>query len=372
MPGIGFQDKFRRLEREYLLQTTINDAGNIVCSLFHDGRLLSTQVLPAMDGLSHRDLSEAVHEIHRQYLSDFDSLMALVEKTIESEKPELIEKLSRTLYNRRLYDEGLKLLESAVKRFPDYHGYRDLLGKIYIAVNRTKDAERELLKAVKLAPNFPDYRNQLGLSYLKLNKAVAAINEFKKAAEINVYYHNAYYNLGLGYVLNGIVKEDYNLAKNMSENCRETFSKATLFNPGYLSPEYHRGQTRLTEGRLRDAYEDLNKAGVRADEVVSFRSELLEMYLRNVHGTDKMTESGISDYIDKLNSIIKTNPGYADLHNEVGMAYTIMGKLIIDKAISHFEEALKINPGFKSAGKNLKLSRNDLKGFEVLLGAILK
>ncbi|MEE9554447.1 MAG: tetratricopeptide repeat protein [candidate division Zixibacteria bacterium] len=371
MPGIGFQDKFKRLKREYLLQSALNDAGNIVCSLFHEGKLLSTQFLPSLDNLSERDLSETLHEIHRQYLSDFDSLLALVEKTMESEKPELIEKLGKTLYNRQLYDEGLKLLENAVERFPDYHGYRDLLGKIYVAQNRIGDAERELLKAVKLAPGFPDYRNHLGISYLKLNKAVAAVNEFKKATEINIYYHNAFYNLGLGYILNGIVREDYDMARNIAENCREAFSKATLFNPGYLSPEYHRGQSSLDKGRFRDAYEDLQKAS-RAGEIASFQSELLEMYLRNVHGTDEMTEEGTNDYIERLNSIIKTNPGYADLHNEIGMAYTIMGKLIIDKAIGHFEQALEINPDFERAGKNLKLSRNDLKGFEVLLGAILK
>jgi len=372
MPGISYQDRFRRLGREYLLQTSINDLnGNIVCSLFYAGKLISTQVLPPFGEVAGQDLVETVHEIHRQYLADFESLLALVERTINSDKPELIEKIGKTLYYRKLFDEGLELLEEAVKRFPEYPGYRSLFGKIYLALDRFSDAERELLRAVHLAPEYPDYRNMLGIAFLKSNKAVAAISEFNKAVETNVYYHRAYFNLGLAHILNGIVREDYQMAKNLQQNCDEAFGKAILFNPAYMNQDYQRGRVRLAEGKLSDAYEDLLKAA-RSRETTTFHNELLELYLRNVHGQNGMTENGINDYIERLKSIIKINPGYADLHNEIGMAYTIMGKLITDRAIAHFREAMRLNPDFSKAEKNLKLSENDLKGFEILLGAILK
>jgi len=360
------------LGREYLLQTAINDInGNIVSSLFHEGKLLSTQVLPSFSESGAEDVIENVREIHNQYLSDFDSLLSLVEKTLESDKPELMEKIAKTLYYRKLYDEGLTLLKAGVSKFPDYSGYHFLLGKIYLSLDRIAEAETELQDAVRLAPEYPDYRNLLGIAFLRQDKAVAAIEEFRKAADVNVYFYNAYFNLGLGYILNGIVKEDYEMAKNLSKNCDEAFGKAIMFNPAYINQDYQRGRSRLAEGRLKEAYEDLSKAA-RVSETATFTNELLELYLRNVHGDDGMSEKGIRDYIDRLNSIIKVNPGYADLHNEIGMAYTIMGKLITDKAISHFKEALKINPDFAKAAKNLKLSENDLKGFEILLGAILK
>jgi len=372
MPCFSYQDRFRRLGREYLLQTSVNDLNrNIICSLFYGGNLLATHVLPPMGDMIGHDSAEAVHEIHRQYLSDFDSLLGLVERTVESDKPELVEKVGKTLYYRKLYDEGLELLRRAVDRFPDYPGYRSLLGRIYMALGHYSDAERELLQAVHLAPDYPDYRNLLGSAFLKSNKAVAAIGEFRKAVEANVYYHSAHYNLGLGYILNGIVKEDYELARDLAGNSDEAFGKAILFNPGYLNQDYQRGRSRLNEGRLQEAFDDLSKAA-RSSETTTFQNELLELYLRNVHGSGGMTEKGISDYIGRLTSIIKTNPGFADLHNEIGMAYTIMGKLITDKAIAHFREALKTNPGFAKAEKHLKLSENDLKGFEILLGAILK
>jgi len=372
MPSLSYQDKFRRLGREYLLQTSVGDAGGVItCSLFYDGKMLSSQVLPSMSDLESRDLVETVHEIHRQYLSDFDSLLELVERTGKSGKPELIEKVGRTLVNRRLYEESIELLQGAVEEFPDYPGFKSLLGKVYLAIGRNEDAERELVRAVELAPEYPDYRNLLGTAYLKLNKPVAAIEEFRKAASVNVYYHSAYYNLGLGYVLNGIVKEDYDMAKDLPEKSEEAFQKAIMFNPAYRNQEFRRGRTRLIEGRLQEAYDDLTQAA-KIGEAPTYQNELLELYLRNVHGSEGMTERGIGEYIDRLKSIIKMNPGFADLQNELGMAYTIMGKLITDKAIAHFKEALAINPDFSKAEKNLKLSENDLKGFEILLGAILK
>jgi tetratricopeptide (TPR) repeat protein len=372
MSRISYQDRFRRLGREYLLLTSIGEtSGNIVCSLFYDGRLLTRQVLPPLADFEDRDLVEAVMEIHRQYLMDFSSLLGMVERTAKSDKPELIEKLGKTLLHRKLYDEGLELLENAVERYPDFSGHRILLGKIYLALDRLEDAQREFIHAVQQSPEYPDYRNLLGASYLRMRKAMAAIAEFRKSVELNVYYHRAYFNLGLAYILNGIVREDYKLARDLIQICEEAFEKATLFNPGYLNKDFERGKSHLQEGRLQEAYDILSKAA-RSGESSTFHNELLEMYLHNVHGGNGMTEKGVEDYIQKLSGVIKTKPGFADLHNELGMAYTIMGKLINDKAILHFREALNINPKFAEAEKNLKLSENDLKGFEILLGAILK
>lgn len=372
MAALSYQDRFRRLGREYLLQTSVNEAnGNIICSLFQSGRRLSTQTLPPLEGHAGGDVGEAVHEIHKQYLADFDTLLGLVERTMNLDKPELIEKLGETLYHRKLLDECLHLLEDASIKYPDYPGYRIILGKAYLALGRYADAEKELAHAVNLAPDYPDYRNLLGTAYLHLRKAVAAVNEFRKAVELNVYYHNAYFNLGLAYVLNGLIREDYEMARDLSANCEETFGRAVMFNPGYATPEYRRGRANLLQGKLQEAYDDLLNAS-RAADTTSFRDELLEMYLRNVYGENGMTEKRISEYIERLRSIIEMKGDYADLHNEIGMAYTIMGKLITDRAITHFREALKINPEFERAARNLKLSENDLKGFEILLEAILR
>ncbi|OGC89759.1 MAG: hypothetical protein A2W25_02630 [candidate division Zixibacteria bacterium RBG_16_53_22] len=372
MPAIGFSDKFRRLGREYLLQTSANELRRqIICSLFHSGQLINTRAFPMPESLGPGALLERVSRMHEQCLGDFKSLLGLVERMQQLDKPEIIEKLGKTLCNRELYDEGRELLTMAVQKYPEMPGLHFVLGKLYLARGLFDEAVEQSCKAVELAPSFPDYRNLLGIAYLNAGKPVAAIDEFKKAVEQNIYYDEAYFNLGLGFIMNGIVREDFNLAKNLFHNCQEAFGKAIMFNPGYMNGNYEMGINLLGEGKLQQAYEILTAMG---REVITHGSEerLLEMYLRYIHGESGMTEEGIKQYVEQISELLKSNPGHADLHNELGMAYTVMSKFLNNKAMEHFKEALKINPNFVKAARNLKLSQNDLKGFEVLLEAIVR
>ncbi len=372
MPPIGFTDKFRRLDREYLMQTSVSEARKaIVCSLFHSGLLINSRTFPLPPNLEGDALLEKVAKHHEHCLSDINSLLGLVERMKELDKPEIIEKLGRTLCSHELYDEGCSLLDYAVQKYPESPGLRFALGRICLAKGKFEEACEQLSRAVELAPVYPDYRNLLGVAFLKTNKPVAAIDEFRKAVEINIYYDEAYFNLGLGYILNGIVKEDFNLAKNLLHNCQETFQKAALFNPAFGTEEYEKGMALLSEGQLEPAYEILGNVG---RDAVNHRADekLLEMYMRYIYGQPGLTEAGIKQYLEEVSELLKSNPGHADLHNELGMAYMIMSKFLNNKAMEHFQEALRINPNFLKAARNLKLSQNDLKGFEVLLDAIIR
>jgi len=372
MPVVGFSDRFTRLGKEYLLQTSANDLRKlIICSLFHSGQLINTRTFPLPENLNANGLLEKVSSLHEQCLGDIESLLGLVERMRKLDKPEIIEKLGKTLCNRELYDEGRELLSLAVQKYPEMPGLHFVLGRLYLARGMHDEAVEQLCKAVELAPNFPDYRNLLGIAYLRAKKPVAAIDEFKKAVEQNIYYDEAYFNLGLGFIYNGIVREDFNLAKNLLHNCQEAFGKAIMFNPGYINENYDKGIQLLKEDKLEQAYEVLSSMG---REIVRHGSEerLLEMYLRYIHGEKGMTEEGIKQYVDQISDLLKANPGHADLHNELGMAYTIMSKFLNNKASDHFKEAIRLNPHFIKAARNLKLAQNDLKGFEVLLEAIVR
>ncbi len=368
----GYTDKFKRLGREYLFQTSIdNSRKQVVSSLFHAGQLLNSIATPFQDASQGEKLFEKALSFHKQNLGDLDSLLGLAERMRSLEKPDIIEKLGKSLCARQLYDEGLELLLLASQKYPESPGLHHVLGKLYLAKGQVNDAETEFGRAVDLAPDFPDYRNALGIAYLKSNKAVAAISEFKKAVTLNIYFDKAYFNLGLGYIANGIIREDFNLAKNLVQNSMDALQKAALFNPAYNTDKYTEGLEFLNEGEYEKAYSTLSKV---AEEHTSRSAEehLVELYLRYIHNETGMSEEGINNFIERIKDLLKLNPGYADLHNELGMAYTILCKFMNDKAIYHFQEALKINPNFTKAVKNLKLSKNDLKGFEILLEAILK
>jgi tetratricopeptide (TPR) repeat protein len=372
MEAIGYTDKFHRLGREYLLQTSVNELHRtIISSLFHSGQLISSRSVSLPGNINADDLLTKVSEIHHRSLTDIDTLLGLVERMHDLGKPDLIEKLGRTLCARELFDEGNDLLTRAAVKYPDLPGIHHVLGRLYLGKGILDKAVEEFSRAVELAPKYPDYKNSLGTAYLKSEKPGAAINEFKKAVELNIYYHEAYFNLGLGFLLNGIVREDFDFAKDLPVNCLEAFEKAILFNPGYMNVEFEQGVTLLKEGKLEDAYRILS--GMAARTIAhSSEDRLLEMYLRYVHGEGGMTEEGIREYIEEIRELLRTNPGHADLHNELGMAYIIMSRFTNNKAICHFKESLRINPNFAKAMRNLKLSQNDLKGFEVLLEAIVR
>ncbi|UCC81038.1 MAG: tetratricopeptide repeat protein [Candidatus Zixiibacteriota bacterium] len=372
MSSIFYSKKLRYLGREYLFQTTYNESDrSVVCSLFNEGKLLDIHYKPVPGHPEGNGLVDYIMDTHLQILNHYETLLKVAESKKDSERSEVIVKLGSALLTNRLYDEAIDLLNTAARKHNDDSAIRLLLGKVYKAKNRFEDAEAELKKAVELSPNYPDFRNLLGETYLRLRKPLAAINEFKKAAEFNVYYDRAFYNIGLGYILNGIVKEDFELAKNLQEKCDETFGKAITFNPRYDNENYRIGMAFLHEGRLDEAYDKLFSAIENSDADRSF-GKLLDLYIRCVYGDVGATEENIKDYIGNIENLLKTNPGFADLENELGMAYTIMGKIMRDKAIDHFKRAIEINPNFNKAIKNIKLSENDLRGFEALLEAILK
>ena len=97
-----------------------------------------------------------------------------------------------------------------------------------------------------------------------------------------------------------------------------------------------------------------------------------EFYLKFMFGGKGKDDEFIRDYAEQLRQAIDKYPGYADLRNHLGISYLIQCRNLFLSALEEFREALKINPEFKKAEKNLKLAENDGKGFLILLRAILK
>src|SRR5512142_648475 len=134
MPVIGFTDKFRRLRREYLMQTSVSEARQlIISSLFQSGKLINTRSFPLPTGLENGALLEKATQMHEHCLAEINTLLGLVEQMRELEKPETIEKLGKALCSREMYDEGVELLKYAVEKYSEIPGLRYTLGKIFLA-----------------------------------------------------------------------------------------------------------------------------------------------------------------------------------------------------------------------------------------------
>jgi tetratricopeptide (TPR) repeat protein len=106
-----------------------------------------------------------------------------------------------------------------------------------------------------------------------------------------------------------------------------------------------------------------------AEPIQIFESEF---YLKFMFGGKSRDDAFIQRYTELLRAATQDFPEFADLHNHLGLAYLIQSRNLFLHAIEEFRQALKINPDYQRAAKNLKLLENESKGFVYLLQAMLR
>jgi tetratricopeptide (TPR) repeat protein len=85
-----------------------------------------------------------------------------------------------------------------------------------------------------------------------------------------------------------------------------------------------------------------------------------------VKGIKKLYDSGVelfdkgnyTEAEDLLMEVIRRSPGYADVHNRLGVISSLNGDLL--KAAGFFRNALKLNPGYTEASLNLSITYNEM------------
>jgi len=75
-------------------------------------------------------------------------------------------------------------------------------------------------------------------------------------------------------------------------------------------------------------------------------------------GTKLFDDGKLNEAEPLLREVIALNPGYADVHNKMGIICSMKGEL--RKAAAHFEKALELNPRYTEASLNLAVTYNDL------------
>jgi tetratricopeptide (TPR) repeat protein len=205
---------------------------------------------------------------------------------------------------------------------------------------------------------------------LKLEKCRDAVASFDRALELNRYYQAALLNLAVALALNVILKQDYELSKDLRGKMKRILDLNVQLKP-QMDTEAFREVIRAAEGERYDqVYEHLIKIKEELDTVATADLSL-EIYLILKFRSEELTEPDIDGLIERLQSALEANPGYADIQNDLGVLYAAKCKIMIDKAHEAFGQALRRNPAFKKAEKNLKLAGNDRQGIHFLLKALL-
>ncbi len=211
----------------------------------------------------------------------------------------------------------LALAEGARYR-PDAETHMDQ-GIKFLRAKQLDKARKEFDTVVKMEPSIPDAYNNIGLSYAYENNVTKAIQYYRKALDIEPLYMPSLNNLGLVLYSTGKAEEalyywrlclkisggnepdlHYYAANAMRDvgqktDAREHYLQAIKMKPSHAAAHSGLAALDLGEGRLDEAFTEINKAiALKPDSAFSYyHLGLIEERRRNVGAALKAYETSL-------------------------------------------------------------------------------
>ena len=354
----------------YVQSSLIPSQRMVVTSLFHEGSLLTRQNAGYDGAVSGDALRGLVRRLHDEYRVRLTSLLDLRERLKKDVDAKAHLRLGEALYRQRLYREAMAEVIRSIKLGLEDAGAYSILGNCLLALGDSEKAMRAFQKGLELAPGYADLHNDLGVAHLKLERCKEAAASFERALECNRYYQAALLNLAIALSLNVTLKQDYELSRDLRNRMRRLLELNLQLKPQLDGEDFRAAMSALDTDRYDLVYEKLDAIKRDLDTVAS-NDLSLELYLILKFRAEELTEEDIDALVERLKVALESNPGYADIQNDLGVLYAAKCKIFIDKAHESFRQALQTNPAFRKAEKNLKLAGNDRQGIHFLLKALL-
>ncbi len=356
---------------KYYIQTNLVPTQQaVVTSLFHEGNLLSKQLERYDSTLTNDQVRATVRRVHDERRMRIASLLEIRDAIRKGTDGRAHLKLGEALYKQKLYKEAMaEVIRSIKLGLESSDGYA-ILGNCLLSIGDREKALKAFQKGIDISPEYPDLYNDLGRTLLELDRCREASEAFETSIELNRYYQTAFVNLAIALSRNVVLKQDYELSRELSGRMKKILQMCVQLRPALDTAEFRTAQEAAGQERYEVVYDTL-LAMQQEEEKVAHTDLSLELYLVMKFRSEALTNEQIDRYIEQVRSALDANPGYADLQNDLGILYAAKCKLFIDKAHECFQGALGINQNFKKAEKNLKLSANDRQGIHFLLRALL-
>lgn len=375
MENIGLNNEVFAGNKNFHIQTQYLEPGEkVVSNIFEEGKVIFTKEITVKNETPPDDIKAQVKRLHQDMIADLELIYYISEKVKTIRHAGSNNKLGLVFLKRNLLNEAIAEFKKAIEIDPDLVEAYNNLGFALLKQHSYPEAVDAFLNGITKDINYADLHYNLGYTYFHIDKYGEAIREFDKATEINKNYIAAIFYLCIAYlktIINGIQDTNMLQIPDRIERIKEHLFNIKI-SELYFKPEYidvaleHVEKSAFTEAMLI-----LEKANSELPELLDKYLES-EFYLKFMFGGKGKDEEFIREYSDQLEQASKAYPAYADLRNSLGIAYLIRCRNLFLKALEEFREAIKINPEFKKAEKNLKLAENDGKGFLILLRAILK
>ena len=355
----------------YFLQTSyVPKKRCIQSSFFKNGVLFDTLIQKVDDESTTSDLRGQTKDVHVLNKKKFHFLLDVREKVNKSRDPMPHLRLAQALYRRNLFMEAIQESELAIEKGDNDSQPYIIIGESLYKMGDYEKAFEAIRRGIEINPEYPDLHNLMGQIYLKKKMCREAIESFKRAIGLNLYYGEPYLNLVRAHLLNTVVKEDYELSREIESTFATNVEKASQLNPFIQGEILEKAKNLFRQRKYKETLELLDEI-----KEVSGRGGIedivLELYLMLLHGSEDLKESNIELYLERVEDIIEKNPTFADGYNSLGILYTAKCKILMDRASKAFSRALEINSNYRKAQKNLRLAENDRQGIFILLKALL-
>lgn len=371
MENYELREEIRHGGASYFLQTSYSSENRqIQSSFFRDGMMFDSTVMTVDGEPVPSRLRELTKEIHQSSKRNFRFLLAARDRISGARDPAPHLRLAEALLRRNLFIEAIHEAQAAVEK-----GSTDSRAWLVIAESRYRLGQYETALAavttgIGLSPDYPDLLNLKGRIHLKQKQCSLAVEAFNRAIEINIYYGEPYLNLIRAYLLNTVIKQDYELSRGLDDKLRRNMERVRQLSP-FIRPEKLDAVKRMFDEQEYEkalgVLDELEAGGARNP----VEDIMLELYLSLVQGADEFEEDQIESYLTRIREILDRNPTFADAWNSLGILYTAKCKILMDQSLEAFQKALDINEDYGKARKNLRLTENDRHGIFILLKALL-
>jgi len=364
-------------KRKLLVQTEYDPAHQIVgVTVADSGQVIDSREY-LVDSSAEQDPKDPqVRQCHDLVLADLELLYSTIKNVQATPDADAHARLGTLLLDKGLIEEAVDIFAALLSLDAEYENGHYLLGKALFKKGDYDGALSHLEIAVEKTPDYPDVLLWISRVHRQRGDFSRAIQRARTSLEINPDYHEALYDLGL-YLIESVQSDPKNTELPPPiERVKE--ARACLLQAAKSSDAYDREGLDAALDLLenRDQWEAAIAEIKKASRVkaVDTRSLVLdgEFYLRFMFADLHKEHRSLDNYIRILEKSINQHPNYPDVRLSLGTAFLIRCWHYYGKALEEYREAVKINPNFQKAKKNLKLLENDGRGFLLLLRAILK
>ncbi len=342
----------------------------LISQTFKSGRVLDVKEKNYDHQIREKTLIDLIQVMHNHQIESLASLLKLAENITKSMHADAMNKIGVLFMAKGFFQEAKKTLSNAIKLDPQLTDAHRNMGYVYRKIGDIDRAIAQFTRALYLAPANADYYLDLGLAYLEKDMYDEAFQELEKAIDFNKNFAEAYFNLGFLILKEKVLKSEKPHEKDVISSI-VNLKYASLLDPRYQVEVYKNAVQILEQKEFAKAFNQLSKfkSDMRKTDIHEF---IYDFELFSKYSDLKEVSITVDEYIEIMHAKIDNNPQYADLRNALGKAYLIKMRSLFNAALTQFKKSVDINPNYQHAKRNLELVENEIKGFMLLLRAILK